>query len=59
MYEETLQKDLQNGYVVKVDPATAKKQHVLIFVIIPFQMKTNPEKSGESPMHSVFFKVNP
>ena len=25
MYEETLQKDLQNGYVVKVDPATDKE----------------------------------
>ena len=58
-YEETLQKGLQNGYVVKVDPATDNKQHVLIFLIIPFQMKTNLEKSGESPMHPVFFKVHP
>ena len=36
-----------------------KKPHVLIFFIIPFQMKTNTEKSKESRMHPVFFKVNP
>ena len=41
-YEETPQKDLQNGYVVKVDPATDKE----------------PACSYLPQMHPVFFKVN-
>ena len=56
-YEETLQKDLQNGYVVKVDPATDKEPACSYLPNHPVSNE-KPQKSGKSQMHPVFFKVN-
>ena len=43
-YEETLQKDLQNGYVVKVDPATDKETACSY---LPHHPVSNENKPGK------------
>ena len=52
------QKDLQIGYVVKVDPTTDKGKACSYLPHHPVSNE-NIGKSGESPMHPVFSKVSP
>ena len=48
-YEETLQKDLQNGYVVKVDPATDKETACSY---LPYHPVSNENKPGKIGRHT-------
>ena len=57
-YEEKLQKDLQYGYVVKVDSATEKERASFYLPHHPLPNENKPGKSGESPMHPVSSQVN-
>ena len=45
MYEETLEKDILNGYVTKVDPDTENLD--LIASFLPHQLVTNENKPGK------------
>ena len=43
-YEETLRKDLQNGYVVKIDPGTDDKKFASFIPHHPVSNESKPEK---------------
>ena len=58
MYEETLQKDPQNGYVVKVDPATDKETACSYLPHHPVS-NNKPGKIRRVTNASSVFKVNP